>query len=145
IFETTKKRGERSTDWTKTFEGLLLSPALIGASNRTDIEKVLNEVDSTFNAVQAATWRLIATGDESEKQVIVNRTGGLEDTLDSARSIVSDMRLLGTIDSLANTVKGFSAVTGEAIEVEAAKKALVDKALPTANQILELMRTALDV
>jgi len=146
IFDITKKRGERSADWTKTFEGLLLSSPLIAASNRTDIEKVLNEADSTFNAVQAATWRLIATGDESEKHVIVNRTGGLEDTLDNARSIISDTGLLGTIDGLAKTVKGFSAVTGEAIEVAAAKKALIDqKALPAANQILELMRTALDI
>ena len=145
IFEITKKRSERSADWTKTFEGFLLSPALIRASNRSDIEKVLSEADSNFNSVQAATWRLIATGDESEKQVIVNRTGGLEDTLDSARSIISDTGLLGTIDWLAKTVKGFSAVTGEAIEVEAAKKALFnEKASPAANQIVELMRTALD-
>jgi methyl-accepting chemotaxis protein len=146
IFEITRKRSERSKAWTKTFEGLLLSSALIGASNRTDIEKVLNEADSMFNAVQAATWRLIATGDESEKQVIVNRTGGLDDTLDNARSIISDTGLLGTINSLATTVKGFSAVTGEAIQAEAAKKELVDvKASPIANQARELMRTAVEV
>jgi len=78
--------------------------------------------------------------------VIVNRTGGLDDTLDSARSIVSDTELLGTIDSLAATVKGFSAATREAIEAEAVKKELVDvKALPAAIQILELMQTALDI
>ncbi len=146
IFEITRKRSERSRDWTKTFEGLLLSSALIGASNRTDVEKVLNEADSMFNAVQSATWRLIATGDESEKQVIVNRTGGLDDTLDNARSIISDTGLLGTINSLATTVKGFSAVTGEAIQVEAVKKELVDvKASPVANQGRELMRTAVEV
>ena len=101
IFEITKKRNERSADWTKTFEGLLLSPALIRAANRSDVEKVLNEADSMFNAVRSATWRLIATGDEGQKQVIDNRTGGLDDTLDSARSIVSDTGLLGTINSLA--------------------------------------------
>jgi methyl-accepting chemotaxis protein len=77
--------------------------------------------------------------------VIDNRTGGLDDTLDSARSIVSDTRLLGTINSLATTVKRFSAATREAIQAEADKKELVDvKALPVANQILELTRTALD-
>jgi methyl-accepting chemotaxis protein len=146
IFDITRKRSERSKEWTKTFEGLLLSSALIGASNRTDVEKVLNEADSMFNAVQAATWRLIATGDESEKQVIVNRTGGLDDTLDNARSIISDTGLLGIINSLATTVKGFSAVTGEAIQAEAAKKELVDvKASPIANQARELMRTAVEV
>src|SRR4051794_4523518 len=133
ILDITKKRAERSAEWTKTFEGFQLSPALIRASNRTDIEKVLNEADSNFNSVQAATWRLIATGDESEKHAIVNRTGGLEDTLDTAKSIINDAGLRGTIDGLANTVKGFSAVTGEAIEVEAAKKALFNnKALPAA-------------
>ena len=43
-------------------------------------------------------------------------------------------------------MKGFSAATREAIQAEADKKELVDvKALPVANQILELMRTALDV
>src|ERR1700730_18129315 len=146
IFEITKKRNDRSADWTKTFEGLLLSPALIRAANRSDVEKVLNEADSMFNSVRSATWQLIATGDESQKNVIDNRTGGLDDTLDSARSIVSDTGLLATIDSLAATVKGFSAATREAIQAEADKKQLVDvKALPVANQILELMRTAVDV
>jgi methyl-accepting chemotaxis protein len=146
IFEITKKRNERSVDWTKTFEGLLLSPALIRATNQTDVEKVLNEADSMFNAVRSATWQLIATGDESQKNVIDNRTGGLDDTLDSARSIVSDTGLLGTIDSLATTVKGFSAATREAIQAEADKRQLVDvKALPVATQIHELMRTAVEV
>jgi methyl-accepting chemotaxis protein len=146
IFEITKKRNDRSADWTKTFEGLLLSPALIRAANRSDVEKVLNEADSMFNSVRSATWQLIATGDESQKIVIDNRTGGLDDTLDSARSIVSDTGLLGTIDSLATTVKGFSAATREAIQAEADKKQLVDvKALPVATQILELMRTAVAV
>jgi methyl-accepting chemotaxis protein len=43
-------------------------------------------------------------------------------------------------------VKEFSAATREAIEAEAAKKELVDvKALPVANQILELMHTALEI
>jgi methyl-accepting chemotaxis protein len=145
IFDITRKRNERSADWTKTFEGLLLSPALIRTANRSDFEKVLNEADSMFNSVRSATWQLIATGDESQKAVIVNRTGGLDDTLDSARSIISDTGLLGTIDSLATTVKGFSAATREAIQAEADKKELVDvKALPVAGQILELMRTALD-
>ena len=99
-----------------------------------------------FNAVQSATWRLIATGDEGEKKVIVNRTGGLDDTLDNARSIISDTGLLGTINSLATTVKGFSAVTAEAIQAEADKKELVDaKASPVANQARELMRTAVEI
>jgi hypothetical protein len=146
IFEIARKRSERSADWVKTFEGLLLSSALIGAANRSDVEKVLNEADSMFNAVQSATWRLIATGDEGQKQVIVNRTGGLDDTLDSARSIISDAGLLGTINSLATTVKEFSAATREAIQAEAVKKELIDvKALPVANQVLELMRTALGI
>ncbi len=126
IFEITSKRSDRSAEWTKTFDGLLLSPALIRAANQSDVEKILNEADSAFNSVRSATWQLIATGDEGQKQVIVNRTGGLDDTLDSARSIVSDSGLLGTIDSLATTVKGFSAATREAIEAEAVKKELVD-------------------
>jgi methyl-accepting chemotaxis protein len=146
IFEITRKRNERSAEWTKTFEDLLLSTALIRAANRSDVEKVLNEADSMFNSVRSATWQLIATGDEGQKQVIANRTGGLDDTLDSARSIISDTGLLGTIDSLATTVKGFSAATREAVQAEADKKELVDvKAVPAANQILELMQTALDI
>jgi methyl-accepting chemotaxis protein len=145
IFEITRKRNERSAEWTKTFESLVLLPELIRAANRSDVEKVLNEADSNFNSVRSATWQLIATGDEAQKQVIVNRTGGLDDTLDSARSIVSDPGLLGTIDSLATTVKGFSAATHEAIRAEADKKELVEgKALPVASKILELMQEALD-
>jgi methyl-accepting chemotaxis protein len=146
IFEITRKRNERSAEWTKTFESLVLLPALIRAANRSDVEKVLNEADSMFNSVRSATWQLIATGDESQKQVIVNRTGGLDDTLDNARSIISDAGLLGTIDSLAETVKGFSAATQEAVRAEADKKEIVEaKALPIANKILELMQAALDL
>ncbi|MBV9462380.1 MAG: HAMP domain-containing protein, partial [Bradyrhizobium sp.] len=146
IFEITGRRNQRSAEWTKTFEGLLLSPALIRASNQSDVEKVLNEADSSFNSVRSATWQLIATGDEGQKQVIVNRTGGLDDTLDSARSIVSDVELLATIDSLAKTVKGFSAATQEAIQAEATKKELVEtKAMPVVGQAVELMQAALDM
>jgi methyl-accepting chemotaxis protein len=145
IFDITSKRNASSTEWTKTFENLVLLPALIRAANRSDVEKVLNEADSGFNSVRAATWQLIATGDEGQKQVIVNRTGGLDDTLDSARSIVSDTGLRGTIDGLATTVKEFSAATNEAIRAEADKKELVEaKALPIANEILGLMQTAVD-
>jgi methyl-accepting chemotaxis protein len=146
IFDITKRRNESSAAWTKTFEGLLLAPALIGAKNQTDIEKVLNEADSKFNSVLSATWQLIATGDEDQKRMIVNRTGGLDDTLDSAKSIISDTRLLATVNSLMTTVKGFSEATQEAIKAEAVKKELVDvKAAPVARQILELMRTALEI
>jgi methyl-accepting chemotaxis protein len=146
IFEITRKRNERSAEWTKIFDGLLLSPTLIRAEKRSYIEKVLSEADSAFNSVRSATWQLIATGDEGEKQVIANRAGVLEDTLDSARSIVSDTGLLGTIDSLAKTAKGFSAATQEAIKAEATKRELIDtKAVPVASQTLQLMRTALDV
>lgn len=146
IFDITKKRNDRSAEWSKTFEDLLLAPALIGAGNRSDIEKTLNEADSMFNSVRSATWQLIATGDEGQKKEIDNRTGGLDDTLDSARSIVSDTRLLGIIDKLTAIVKGFSAATREAIQAEAEKKELVDaKTSPVASQILELMRKAVDI
>ena len=146
IFEIARKRNELSADWTKALDALLLSPALMGAKNRSDIEKVLNETASMFNAVRAATWRLIATGEENQKQEIAERTDGLNDTLDSARSIVSDMKLLDAINALAAIVKGFSAATGEAIKAEAVKKELVDlKTLPVANQAQELMRTAVDL
>ena len=146
IFEITRKRNERTADWTKAFEAFRMSPALIGAANRSDIEKVLNEADSMFNAVRSATWHLIATGDESQKQEIDQRTDGLNDTLDSARSIISDMGLLGAINSLAATVKIFSAATDEAIKAEAIKKDLVEvKAAPVANQAMQLMRTAMDI
>src|ERR1700730_3217150 len=146
IFEITRKRSERSAEWTKTFEDVLLSSAMIRTANRSDGQKVLNEAASTFNSVRSATWQLIATGYKGQKQLIVNRTGGLDDTLDGARSIISDTGLLGTIDSLATTVKGFSAATRETINGTPDKKELVDvKALPVANQILELMQKALDV
>ena len=43
-------------------------------------------------------------------------------------------------------MKGFSAVTAEAIQAEAVKKELVDvKASPIANQARELMRAAVEV
>jgi methyl-accepting chemotaxis protein len=146
IFEITNKRNERTADWIKAFEALLMSPALMGAANRSDVEKVLNEADSMFNAVRSATWRLIATGEESQKQEIDQRTDGLGDTLDSARSIASDMKLLDSINLLAGTVKGFSAATGEAIRAESVKKDLVDvKTVPVANQALQLMRTAMEI
>jgi methyl-accepting chemotaxis protein len=144
IFEVIGKRNDTSAGWNTAFKALLASPALIGLANRFEVESSLHKADSNFNEVRAAVWRLAATGEESQQQVIDSRIAELNDVLDSARSLASDKGLLGSIDALFPIAKAFSSVTGEATKAEAVKRETSGMVLAIANQALELMRSAVD-
>ena len=144
IFESLTKRADFSSGWAKAFEAQLASPALTEAANHFEIEKTLNEADSMFNAMRAATWRLSTTGEQSQKQEIELRTGQMNDALVRARSVVNNKGLQSAIDSLTAIAKGFSAATTEVVQLEAVKKDIVDtKTLPIANRAQELMGTTI--
>lgn len=123
------------------------SPALAAAPNRPEIEKLLWEADSMFNAMRAATWRFAATGDENQKRVIETRSAGMTSALGKAAKAASDAKEVSSlIEALSSDAKAFAAATAEAAKLEAVKKDIVEvQTLPRANQAAELMREAVEV
>lgn len=146
IFQIISKRNESSSHWSKTFDTAMSSPALAAAPNRSEIEKLLWESDSMFNAVRAATWRFAATGDENQKRAIESRSAGMTSALGRAAKAASDSKEVSSlIEALSSDAKGFAAATAEAAKFEAVKKDLVEmQTLPRANQAVELMRVAVE-
>ncbi|HXH46924.1 MAG TPA: methyl-accepting chemotaxis protein [Bradyrhizobium sp.] len=147
IFQVIGKRAEFTAHWSKTFDSAMSSPALAAAPNRFEIEKLLWEASSMFNAMRAATWRFAATGDENQKRTIETRSAGMTSALGRAAKAVSDSKELSSlIEALSADAKANAAATAEAIKLEAVKKDLVEvQTLPRANQAIELMREAVDV
>ena len=146
IFDILQKRNELGGQWAKTFDTLLMSPALTAAVNRTEIEKVLFESDSMFNAMRAATWRFASTGEENQKAAIETHNAGLTAALGRVRNVVSGSKeLQAATETLSTNAKGFAAATAETLQMEAVKKDLVEvQSLPRSNQAIELMRAAVD-
>lgn len=147
IFQIIGKRNDVSAHWGKTFDSALSSPALAAAPNRPEIEKLLWEADSMFNAMRAATWRFAATGDENQKRAIETRSAGMTSALGKAAKAASDSKDVSSlIDALSSDAKAFAAATAEAAKLEAVKKDIVEvQTLPRANQAAELMREAVEV
>lgn len=147
IFQITGKRAEFTAHWSKTFDGAMSSPALAAAPNRPELEKLLWEADSMFNAMRAATWRFAATGDENQKRTIEMRSAAMTSALGRAAKVASDSKELSSlIAALSADAKANGAATAEATKLEAVKKDLVEvQTLPRANQAIELMREAVDV
>jgi methyl-accepting chemotaxis protein len=147
IFQITGKRAEFTAHWSKTFDGAMSSPALAAAPNRPELEKLLWEADSMFNAMRAATWRFAATGDENQKRTIEMRSAAMTSALGRAAKVASDSKELSSlIAALSADAKANVAATAEATKLEAVKKDLVEvQTLPRANQAIELMREAVDV
>lgn len=147
IFQITGKRAEFTAHWSKTFDGAMSSPALAAAPNRPELEKLLWEADSMFNAMRAATWRFAATGDENQKRTIEMRSAAMTSALGRAAKVASDSKELSSlIATLSADAKANAAATAEATKLEAVKKDLVEvQTLPRANQAIELMREAVDV
>jgi methyl-accepting chemotaxis protein len=145
IFGIVKNRNEVSARWATLFKALLASPAVTRAANRFEIEKTLYEADSIFNAIQAATWRLTSTGEDSQNDAINHLAVGLNEVMIRARSVSNDTGLQNAIETLGTAANDFIKATGEALLLEPVKKDLIEvKAVPIANQALGLMRTAVD-
>lgn len=147
IFQIIGKRNDVSAHWGKTFDSAMSSPALAAAPNRPEIEKLLWEADSMFNAMRAATWRFAATGDENQKRAIETRSAGMTSALGKAAEAASDSKEVSSlIETLSSDAKAFAAATAEATKLEAVKKDVVEmQTLPRANQAAELMREAVEV
>jgi methyl-accepting chemotaxis protein len=146
IFELVAKRNNLAANWSQTFDAMLAMPAVSGATNRLEIEKALYEADAMFNELRAATWRLMATGDESQKPLIQRRLIGLSDTLNRLIAVANDKTLDASLGKLGAVKKEFSSLTNDVVQAEAVKKELVEiKTIPVADRAVELMRTAVDV
>ena len=138
------RRNESSAQWTRTMSELRASPAVTGAPNRGEIERALFRVDSTFNALNAATWRFASTQEDGQKKAIAAQTSAIPPLLKDLRDVAFE-RSAGAIDALAAQAKTFASITDEVLKAETTKTEIVElRTLPVANQATALMREAVD-
>ena len=144
IHSMVTKRNESSAQWSRSMSEMLASTAVAGASNRTDIERAAFRVDSGFNSLRAATWRFVASNEESQKKAIIDQTAAIPLLLADLRSVASD-RSAAAIDALAAQAATVSSITAEVVKAEAMKLELSElRTIPAANQSSALMREAVD-
>ena len=136
------KRSAISMEWTKAVETELGSPALAKLDNRAEIEKALHQADAKVNMLQAAVWRLGATGDASLIAAMTQTQAALKKIFNRLRGEADDRSLLDVVSSLDSIVKRFLAANDEVVKTEQLKADIGARALKSASEATELMETA---
>jgi len=136
------KRSAISMEWTKAVEAQLGSPALAKLDNRAEIEKALHQADAKVNTLQAAVWRLGATGDASLIAAMTQTQSALKKIFNQLRGEADDRSLLDVVSSLDSIVKRFLAANDEVVKTEQLKADIGLRALKSASEATELMETA---
>jgi methyl-accepting chemotaxis protein len=145
IFEIQAMRNTASTEWGNGIAAMMASPALAAAANRLEIEKIMYEVDTHFNALRAAAWRFAQTEEESQKAAIEQLTATLPEGMGRLKDITSEKSISAAIEKMTTDVKTFVGLIKEDFQSETVKKENVTKALATANQAVDLLQTASEV
>jgi methyl-accepting chemotaxis protein len=137
------KRQVVSSEWTKSLEAELTSPALAKLDNRGEIERLLFQADAKVNSLRAAVWRLGATGDVSLIAAMAKTETSLKDVFNKLRGEADDRELLVVISSLSSVVKRFLAANEEVIKTEQLKADIVAnrtvKVVADATELMELV------
>jgi len=138
--------GMRTTiigEWRRAMEGALAQPALLAASNRTAIEKLLYRTDALFNALDAATWRFGATDDSEQKLTIERLPTELNAALSTLRELLDEKEFVGELDFMNSVLTGYYEASSDTAFNELRKRKLIEvDANPIGDRALELMRAA---
>jgi methyl-accepting chemotaxis protein len=141
IFLTTDKRIEISGEWQIVFAAQLQSPALVELTNRQEVEGLLHQADARLNGLRASAWRLAATGDESERQVIARSGAALNESLESIRRLADGKAFHDGIDALTSIVTHFVAANDAIVKLEDSKANIIkNRTAIFVNQAIELIK-----
>jgi methyl-accepting chemotaxis protein len=140
LFVQTDRRTAISAEWEKAFTALLASPALAGLAKRGDVEMLLHQTDSKVNRLGAAAWRLGATGEESQKEVIARSNSLLHEDLGRIRDIADDTAFRKALDALASIVTRFTAINDAIVKLEDSRAEIIkNRTAIFVNQAVELI------
>ena len=140
MFLMTDKRIEISAEWESVFAAQLQSPALAELANRGDVEKLLHQADSKVNGLRAAAWRFAATGDESQRLVIVRSGAVLKEGLESIRRFDDEKAFHDGIDALVSIVTQFTAANDAIVKLDDSRAEIIkDRTAIFVNQAVELI------
>jgi len=144
-FATIKQQDEASADWAASIKAQLASPALTGAANRFEIDKTLQEANSIFNAIRAASLHYNSTLVKGEQDAINHLAVELNETLVDALTLSDDKDVQSAIEKLTTSASNFVMITGHILLLGPARKELVEvKTMPVADKAIGLMRAAVD-
>jgi methyl-accepting chemotaxis protein len=140
IFLTTDKRIEISAEWQIVFAAQLQSPALVELTNRQEVEGLLHQADAKLNGLRASAWRLAATGDESERQVIARSGAALNESLESIRRLADGKAFHDGIDALTSIVTHFISANDAIVKLEDSKADIIkSRTVMFVDQAIELI------
>jgi methyl-accepting chemotaxis protein len=137
------KRTAISSEWTKSFEATLASPALARSDARLEVESLLHQADSKVNSLRAAVWRFGVTGDTKLLESTTRTRAALEEILKRALARDDEKEFQAEIAQLDSIVQRFLAANDESVKTEAAKDELVQNhALKLIAETSELMEVS---
>jgi methyl-accepting chemotaxis protein len=137
------KRNAISTEWTKTFEAVLISPVLARSDVRPEVESLLHQADAKVNALRTLVWRLSATGDTKLIEQVSGTRSALEAILKQALTKDDEKEFQAVIASLNSIVKRFLDANDESVKTEALKEDIVqNRGLKMVSESGDLMETA---
>jgi methyl-accepting chemotaxis protein len=140
IFLTTDKRIKISAEWQIAFAAQLQSPALVQLTNRQEVEGLLHQADAKLNGLRASAWRLAATGDESERQVIARSGAALNESLERIRHLADGKAFHDGIDALTSIVTHFTAANDAIVKLEDSRANIIkNRTAVFVNQAIELI------
>jgi methyl-accepting chemotaxis protein len=137
------KRNAISTEWTKTFEAVLISPVLARSDVRPEVESLLHQADAKVNTLRALVWRFGATGDTKLVEQVARTRSALEEVLKRTLAKDDDKEFQVVIASLDSIVKRFLDANDASVKTEALKEDIVqNRGLKTVSESSDLMETA---
>jgi methyl-accepting chemotaxis protein len=141
VIDLAEKRIVISAEWSKAVVAQLAMPSL--TSNRADVEKLLDQLNAQISGMSIAALRLTATGDESQKKMLVDAGSDMLALMTRAKGLVDDKAFQGGLDGMTSIVKKIAAINDEFVKAEEVKADVVkNRTVPFANQAGELMHDA---
>jgi methyl-accepting chemotaxis protein len=141
VFDLAEKRAGISAEWTRAVAAQLALPSL--TSSRADIEKLLDQSTAQISGMTIAALRLTATGDESQKKILLDAGSDMLGLLTRAKGLVDDKAFQGGIDGMTSIVKKITAINDEFVKAEEVKADVVkNRTMAFASQASELGQEA---
>lgn len=144
-FATIKKQDEASAEWASSIKVQFDPSAFTSAANRLEIDKTLQEANSIFSAIRAASLHYNSTLAGGEQDAINHLAVRLNEGLIDAMTLSDDKDVQSAIEKLTVRARDFIMITGQIMLLGPARKELVEvKTMPVADQAIGLMRASVD-
>jgi methyl-accepting chemotaxis protein len=138
--------GDLESDWAVTYRKVSTSLASGELTNVLELERRLEQVDSKFNAAQAASFRFAMTADKTQREQVIAFSEYIDKALNAIRSRYDEKTFIDRIDSLLAINRSLVINVNEIAKTEEEKERLVrERAIPIGAQGAKIMGSAVSI